>query len=166
MELNLCDYYTDLFESFKYNKEAIDEQVSRDLPRMNLYINGAKIKSKDIFYSIIHHLPYNSMYKRLIWIIPTQVSMFLFYNHLNNIYMKQKYLVAEIPEGDKYSNGFFVYIDTINNKNISINLKKNFRLLYSKFNKEIQTVGYIFCDISIPLKAYSKVTMKYTEYKI
>lgn len=166
MEISIGDYYTDLFESFKYNKEAVDEQITRDLPRMNLYMNGIKITTKNIFYSIINNLPYNSIYKRLIWIIPTQVSMFLFYNHLYNIYKKEDYLVAEIAEGDKYSNGFFVYIDTIDKKNINISFKKNFRILYSKKNREIQTVAYVFCNIKIPLKANAKVTMTYEEYKI
>ena len=166
MELSVADYYTDLYESFKYNKEEIDEQITKDLPRMNLYINGAKISSKNTFYSIINNLPYDTIYKRLIWIIPTQVSMFLFYNHLYNKYKKQDYLVAEIAEGDKYCNGFFVYIDTIDKKNISICFKKNFRILYSAKNREIQTVAYVFCDVKIPLKAYSKVIMTYKEYKI
>ena len=166
MELSIGDYYTDLFESFKYDKEAIDEQITRDLPRMSLYMNGTKITTKNLFYSIINNLHYNSIYKRLIWILPTQVSLFLFYNHLNNIYKKQDYLVAEISEGDKYSNGFFVYIDTIDSKNINIIFKKNFRLLYSKKNREIQTVGYVFCNIIISLKANSKVKMTYEEYKV
>ena len=54
----------------------------------------------------------------------------------------------------------------INIKNINISFKKNFRILYSKKNREIQTVAYVFCNIKIPLKANAKVTMTYEEYKI
>ena len=79
MEIRLDAYYKDLYQSFSYNRDKIDEQIDRDFHRLIYFYNGTRITTKNDFYRMLDTIHYTRIYKRLLWILPTQVTLFIFY---------------------------------------------------------------------------------------
>lgn len=165
MEILLKDYFYDLFNSFQFDRDKIDYQIHKDISRLVLFFNGNHITRRSEFYRILNKLPFSDFFKRLIWILPTQVSMFPFYEHLHKKY-KGKYIVVEIPEGTTFNNEFIININPISKERIDVTFKKNFRLVQSDSENNVVTVGYIFMDIFIPIRLSGKIDVKIQEYFI
>jgi len=161
MEVLIKDFYIDLFSSFKYDKELIDEQITRDFDRLSLYFNNTKINKKCNFYYILQNLPYIRIFKRLLWVLPTQATLYSFYYFLHKKFVDN--IIAEIPVDNAYSNDFKIMIKTIDNKSIKVDMFKNFRIL-KNCNSEIEEIGFIFMEISFMLgNPFDKcVHMKYS----
>ena len=54
MEVSIKNFFIDLFSSFKYDKELIDEQITRDFDRLTLYFNDNRIHKKSNYYFLLH----------------------------------------------------------------------------------------------------------------
>ena len=160
MEVSIKDFFIDLFSSFKYNKDDIDEQLSRDFDRLSLYFNGKKIEKKHNFYYLLHRLPYIRRFKRLLWILPTQATLYPFYYFLHKKFNSN--IIAEIPSDNSISNDFKIVINPIDKDSIKIEMYKNFRILENRGQNIIDT-GYILMEIHFMLgNPYDKnIHMKY-----
>jgi len=160
MEVLIKDFFIDLFSSFKYDKELIDEQITRDYDRLSLYFNDNKINKKSNYYYLLHHLSYCRMIKRLLWVLPTQATLFPFYNYLHKKFSGN--IIAEIPPDYNISNDFKIIIKTIDINSISVKLYKNFRILKNVDNNIIE-IGFILTEISFIIgNNYDKyIRMKY-----
>jgi hypothetical protein len=161
MEVSIKDFFIDLFSSFKYDKELIDEQITRDYDRLSLYFNDTKIQKKNNFYFLLQNLSYDRIFKRLLWILPTQATLYPFYYFLHKKFSDN--IIAEIPPDYNISNDFKIMIKTHNKNSINVNMFKNFRIL-KNCNNNIVEVGFIFTEISFMLgNPYNKnIRMKYT----
>lgn len=162
--ISIKEYFLDLFSSFYFDKSKIHEQLLRDFHRMSVYMNGNRVHKLDDFYRIINNLPISRIYKRMIWIIPTQVSMVYFYTYILKYYqdIKSTYAVAELSDNTKYSNEFIVNIDIIDNKYICIKLNKNFRIL-DTCNSNIPTVSYILLAVDINIGKTKNLNYEWKE---
>ena len=164
MQIRLDDYIIDLYKSFKCNKKNIDEQLERDFHRLIFYFNASRIMTKADFYRMLDVLPYRRIHKQILWVLPTQVSLFIFYKFLADTFAKDGYMVCEIPEGNVYTNQFIIRVSTNTlRENISVEMKKNFR--YIKMDpktREIYTMGYIFMNIDMPIMSSGIIKMIYS----
>jgi hypothetical protein len=164
MQIRLDDYIIDLYKSFKCNKKNIDEQLERDFHRLIFYFNASRIMTKADFYTRLDVLPYRRIHKQILWVLPTQVSLFIFYKFLADTFAKDGYMVCEIPEGNVYTNQFIIRVSTNTlRENISVEMKKNFR--YIKMDpktREIYTMGYIFMNIDMPIMSSGIIKMIYS----
>jgi hypothetical protein len=126
-QISIKEYFLDLFNSFKFDKTLIHEQLKRDLTRMIININGIEMKSIPQFYKLINSLDLPLIYKRMLWVLPTQVSMVYFYFYLQTYYTQKKntYAVAELGNSNKYSNDFIINVKIINNEFLDIQFIKN-----------------------------------------
>ena len=88
MEVSLNDFYIDLFSSFKYDKVNIDNQIGLDFERLLFYFNNQRIPTKNNFYYLLQQLPYSRLFKRLLWVLPTQATLFPFYYFFTKSLMK------------------------------------------------------------------------------
>jgi hypothetical protein len=150
--ISIKDYFIDLFSGFYFDKTKIHEQIQRDYPRMSIYMNSLKIKNIIDFYRIINNLNINRVYKRMIWVMPTQVSLVKFYYILQQHYQKinSNYAVAELEDGNTYSNDFKIHIDFLDKHIVNIRMTKNFRVL-DIGNRNIPTVYYVFLTVKIDI---------------
>ena len=164
MQIRLDEYIIDLYQSFKYNKKDIDEQLERDFHRLIFYFNSKRIMTKTDFYTMLDVLPYKRIHKQILWVLPTQVSLFIFYKFLADTFAKDGYMVCEIQEGYIYTNQFIIRVSTHTlRETITVEIKKNFR--YIKMNpktREIDTIGYIFMNIDIPIISGGIIKMIYS----
>jgi len=161
MEILIKDFFIDLFSSFKYNKELIDEQISRDYDRLSLYFNDKQIIKKSNYYYLLHNLSYCRLMKRLLWVLPTQATLFPFYDFLHKKFSDN--ILAEIPPNYSISNDFKIMIKTIDKSSISVKMFKNFRILKNCDNNIIE-IGFILTEISFIIgNNYDKnIRMKYS----
>jgi hypothetical protein len=148
MEVLIKDFFIDLFSSFKYDKELIDEQITRDYDRLSLYFNDIKIQKKNNFYYLLQNLPYCRIFKRLLWILPTQATLYSFYYFLHKKFSNN--IIAEIPTGYDISNDFKIMIKTYDENSIKVDMFKNFRILKNCDNN-INEIGFILTEISFML---------------
>jgi serine/threonine-protein kinase RIO1 len=164
MQIRLDEYIIDLYQSFKCNKKNIDEQLDRDFHRLIFYFNSSRIMTKLDFYTMLNGLPYRRIHKQILWVLPTQVSLFIFYKFLADTFAKEGYMVCEIPEGNVYTNQFIIRVNTQTlRETITVEIKKNFR--YIKMNprtREIDTIGYIFMNIDMPIISGGIIKMIYS----
>jgi len=163
-EISIKEYFLDLFSSFNFDKDKIHEQIKRDLTRMIININGVEIKTIEQFYKLINSLDISLIYKRMLWVLPTQVSMVYFYFYLHNYYIKKKntYAVAELGNSHKFSNDFIINIDIINSNYIDIRFIKNFRVLDTSIST-IPTIYNIFLDVDIKIGRSKMMYFKWKE---
>ena len=148
MEVSIKDFFIDLFSSFKYNKEDIDEQLGRDFDRLSFYFLDRKIKTKNNFYYLLHKLPYSRLFKRLLWILPTQATLFPFYHFFYKKFNGK--IIAEIPPGYIISNDFKILYKPIDKHSIKVEMYKNFRILENR-DQNIVEVGFILMEIHFEL---------------
>jgi len=163
-ELSIKEYFLDLFNTFNFDKDKIHDQVKRDLHRMIININGTQIKTIEQFYKLLNNLDISLIYKRMLWVLPTQVSMVYFYFYLHNYYIKKKntYAVAELSDSNRYSNDFIINIDIIDSNNIDIHFIKNFRVLDTSITS-IPTIYNIFVDVDIKIGKSKMIYFKWKE---
>lgn len=160
MEVSIKDFFIDLFSSFKYNKENIDEQLGRDFDRLSFYFLDRKLDTKNNFYYLLHKLPYSRLFKRLLWILPTQATLYPFYHFFYKKFNGK--IIAEIPHGYNISNDFRIVYRPINKRRIKIEMYKNFRILENK-NSNIIELGFIIMEIHFELgnQYDNNIHMKY-----
>lgn len=161
MEVSIKNFFIDLFSSFKYDKQLIDEQITRDFDRLTLYFNDNRIIKKSNYYYLLHNLSYCQMIKRLLWILPTQATLYPFYYFLHKKFTGN--IVAEIPADYNISNDFKIIIKTIDKDTINVMMFKNFRILKNVDNNILE-IAFILTEISFTLSDnYDKnINMKYT----
>ena len=165
MEVSLNDFYIDLFSSFKYDKEKIDNQIGLDFERLLFYFNNQRIQTKNNFYYLLQQLPYSRLFKRLLWVLPTQATLFPFYYFFYKKFNEN--IIAEIPMESSFSNDFKIVLTPIINKSIKVEMFKNFRILENR-NHNLVELGYIVMEIHFVLgNPHDKqVHMTYTTTKI
>jgi len=152
MELSIKDFYLDLFSSYKYNKKEIDDQIERDFDRLVFYFNNMRIVKKSHFYEILRMAKLSQLYKRLIWILPNQSTLFPFYQYLYLKYKKQNQIISEISDSDKtYNNNFTIHLELYKTKYPHITIRKNFRIIGLLDGGKIETIGYIFLIVEYML---------------
>lgn len=166
-QITIKEYFLDVFNSFKFDKNKIHEQVKRDLTRMIFNINGIEIKSIEQFYKFINNLDLPIIYKRMIWVLPTQVSMVYFYYYLQNYYsqIKNTYVVAELGNSNKYSNDFIIYVNITNDAFINIQFIKNFRVLDTGISS-IPAIYNIFLEVNIKIGSSKMVFFRWKEVTV
>jgi hypothetical protein len=136
MKILLSDFYFDLFESFNWDKTRIDTQIELDYHRLVCNINRRHILTKTDFYRIINGLQIPKLQKRLIWILPTQATVYPLLKYTSEQY--PQYIVAEMR--DCYNP---ITINIRMSKHIEVEITKNFALLKNE-EDEIHTVGVIY----------------------
>jgi hypothetical protein len=163
-QITIKEYFLDVFDSFNFDKNKIHEQLKRDLTRMIININGIEIKSIQQFYKLINNLELPIIYKRMIWVLPTQVSMVYFYFYLQNYYSKIKntYVVAELGNSNKYSNDFIINVTITNNAFIDIHFIKNFRVLDTGISS-VPAIYNIFLEVDIKIGSSKMVLFRWKE---
>lgn len=163
-QISIKEYFLDLFNSFKFDKTKIHEQLKRDLTRMVININGVEMKSIPQFYKLINSLDISLIYKRMLWVLPTQVSMVYFYFYLQEYYSKKKntYAVAELGNSNKYSNDFIINVQIINNEFIDIQFIKNFRVLDTGITS-VPSIYNIFLEADIKIGRTKMIKFKWKE---
>lgn len=149
-QISIKEYFLDLFGSFKFDKDKIHDQIKRDLNRMIININGVEMKSIQQFYKLINSYNLPLIYKRMIWVLPTQVSMVYFYFYLQNHYTKKKktYVLAELGNSNKYSNDFVINVNITNEQYVDIQFIKNFRVLDTGISS-IPSIYNIFLEVNM-----------------
>ena len=163
-QISIKEYFLDVFNSFNFDKNKIHEQLKRDLTRMVININGVEMISIEQFYKLINNLELPLIYKRMIWVLPTQVSMVYFYFFAQDYYSKKKntYVVAELGNSNRYSNDFIINIQIINNEFIDIQFIKNFRVLDTAISS-VPSVYNIFLEADIKIGRSKMVYFKWKE---
>ena len=164
MQIRLDEYIIDLYQSFKCKKNNIDEQLDRDFHRLIFYFNSSRIMTKADFYTMLDALPYRRIHKQILWVLPTQVSLFIFYKFLADTFAKDGYMVCEIQEGSVYTNQFIIRVSTNTvRERISVEIKKNFRYIkMDQKTRELYTIGYIFMNIDMPIISGGIIKMIYS----
>ena len=163
MELSLRDFYNDLFRSFRYNKELIDEQIERDFERLHFYMNGKQIYKKGHFYAFLKGCKLPRIFKRCIWVLPNQATLYPFYQYLHNKYAKKQSIIAEISDTDRHiDNNFLIHVNTIDMPP-QIHIHKNFRIIRTIENGQIATIGYIYLSVDFKLGKYEKLKINIKE---
>ena len=149
---SIKEYFLDLFKSFNLDKKQIHEQLMKDFRRMSVNVNNIPITTLEEYCQILNGLNIWRVYKRMLWVLPTQVSMVYFYFYLHNYYIKKKstYVVAELGNSNKFSNDFVLNINIVNNKYIDVSFKKNFRVLDASVSS-IPTVYNIFLNVDMQI---------------
>ena len=162
--ITVKEYFFDLFNGFKFDKYKIHEQLKRDLTRMIINIDGIEMKSIEQFYKLINNLDLPIIYKRMIWVLPTQVSMVYFYFYLQNFYCKKKntYAVAELGNSNKYSNDFIINVQIINNQFVDIQFIKNFRVLDTGISS-VPSIYNIFLEVDMQIGRNKIINFKWKE---
>ena len=165
--ISMKEYFLDIFNGFTFDKNKIHEQLKRDLTRMIININGVEMKSLQQFYKLINSLDLPLIYKRILWVLPTQVSMVYFYFYLQNYYCKKKntYAVAELGNSNKYSNDFIINVQIINNEFVDIQFIKNFRVLDTSISS-VPSIYNIFLDVDIKLGRSKMIDFKWKEVMV
>lgn len=150
--ISIKEYFLDLFRSFDLDKKKIHEQLMKDFRRMTIIVNNRPITMLEEYCKILNSLNIWRVYKRMLWILPTQVSMVYFYFYLHNYYIKKKntYIVAELGNSNKYSNDFVLNINIVDNKYIDVSFKKNFRVLDASVSS-IPTIYNIFLTVDMKI---------------
>jgi len=163
-QISIKEYFLDLFDSFKFDKDKIHEQLKRDLNRMIININGVEMKSVEQFYKLINSQNLPLIYKRMIWVLPTQVSMVYFYFFLQNHYAKKKntYTVAELGNSNKYSNDFVINVNISNEQLVNIQFIKNFRVLDTAISS-VPSIYNIFLEVNMNIGRSKIVDFKWKE---
>jgi hypothetical protein len=148
--ISIKEYFLDLFRSFDMDKKQIQEQLMKDYRRMTIIVNNRTITTLEEYCKILNSLNIWRVYKRMLWILPTQVSMVYFYFYLHNYYIKKKnsYIVAELGNSNKFSNDFILNINIVDNKYIDVSFKKNFRVLDTSMSS-IPTIYNIFLTVDM-----------------
>ena len=141
MQIRLDEYIIDLYQSFKCKKNNIDEQLDRDFHRLIFYFNASRIMTKADFYRMLDNLPYRRIHKQILWVLPTQVSLFIFYKFLADTFAKDGYMVCEIQR----INLLFEYLLILCVKEYQLKLKKILDILgwIKKHEKYIQLVIFL-----------------------
>jgi hypothetical protein len=163
-QISIKEYFLDVFNSFNFDKNKIHEQLKRDLTRMIININGVEMKSIEQFYKLINKSDLPLIYKRIIWVLPTQVSMVYFYFYLQNYYLKKKntYAVAELGNSNRYSNDFIINVQILNSEFIDIQFIKNFRVLDTAIST-VPSIYNIFLEADIKIGRSKMINFKWKE---
>lgn len=139
MKLSLRDFYFDLFESFKWEKSQVDTQIELDYHRLICNINRRNIPTKIEFYHLLNKLNISKFYKQLIWVIPTQATVYPLLKYATEQY--PQYIIAETRDYNP------IIIDIYISNHIVIIIRKNFALL-KNINDNVETVGEVFGSMS------------------
>lgn len=163
MELNISDYYRDLFKSFHNSKKKIEEQITKDFPRLHFYWNRIRVPTKQHFYGILKALPFKNSKKRLLWILPSQVSLFIFYQYLHTTHYPNGYIVSEVSDDDRVKNHFEIYVNSSTDGKVSVHIHKNFRVVS---RETLEHVRYISLSIYFRLANSEYLDISLNELKV
>jgi hypothetical protein len=134
IEYTTCEYFNDIFSSFKFLTSNVNTQLEKDYERVIVYINYKRVNKYAEFKNIINSLLIPIVYKKIAWCIPTQVSYFIFYKKLTDYFLmiNSNFIVAELNSEDRLDehNGLIINYDFSKcPQSLSVNLSKNFKIV-------------------------------------
>lgn len=162
ISIDYNEFIKDIMNSYKENNDAF-EQLSKDIPRMKLYLNNHLIKDINKMNDYLCY-KYDQKTVTLIQMISTQAIMAIPCEIIQRSIMKyNNHFISELNELDNYDKNLFVNID-IDDKNVTIVAQKILRIA-EILDSDIHT-KYIL-KISIEVHLNNQITfMKISGKKI